>query len=450
MFDTFISYRRAGGSEVASRLYDFLRFKGFNPFYDITGMENGRFDEQLKARLIQSENYVLILSKNALDRCNEEGDWVRIEIATAIEYNLNIVVLEEEGFEYPKSLPDNIVAIKNYNVMFYSFQNLSNRLEELPSQLKLPVNEFAQMENVSLIGKPKISGKYITQYEDDYRGRIVIRKAPAELHKFGNRIWGETTFGGDHKWRMSARIYAKKRIAGIYRARGYLDNGFGTFYLELMPNGILDGYWSGYDNENNKVTTGRYLFRRISDDYSVRSAKVSDFGTITKIADEELGKDYITEDFLREILDEKESTFCVVAFNKKSNKVVGFGIGKKAEYEDILDITRSREIKELKFEKEIGFLKTIAVDNQHQKLGIGSMIVEKMMAILKEEGICSFISTAWKHAGIINIASVLEKHGFYNVLELPNYWYESSIKEGFMCPMCGNPCHCSCVIYIKI
>lgn len=48
MYDTFISYRRESGSEVAALIYENLSRKGFMPFYDKVGMESGRFDEQLE------------------------------------------------------------------------------------------------------------------------------------------------------------------------------------------------------------------------------------------------------------------------------------------------------------------------------------------------------------------------------------------------------------------
>ena len=62
MYDTFISYRRVGGDHIAARVYDYLRLKGYSPFYDITGMSAGRFDEQLLRHLSNSLNYILILS----------------------------------------------------------------------------------------------------------------------------------------------------------------------------------------------------------------------------------------------------------------------------------------------------------------------------------------------------------------------------------------------------
>ena len=44
-------------------------------------MENGRFDEQIRRNLINAINFVLILSKGALDRACNEGDWVAKEIS---------------------------------------------------------------------------------------------------------------------------------------------------------------------------------------------------------------------------------------------------------------------------------------------------------------------------------------------------------------------------------
>ena len=165
MYDTFISYRRAGGAEIAARLYDFLKLKGFDPFYDMTGMRAGRFDEQLRDRILQAENFILILSVGALDRCNELSDWVREEVKTAIDYNLNIVVFQEEGFKYPSDLPEEISSISMYQAILYDKTTVSARLEQLPAMLKYKNDRFASFETGKEISgrKIKFSGEYITR-----------------------------------------------------------------------------------------------------------------------------------------------------------------------------------------------------------------------------------------------------------------------------------------------
>lgn len=449
MHDTFISYRRDGGSEIAARIYDYLRLKKFNPFYDIVSMRMGRFDEQLRERLVQSENYILVLSKGALDRCNNEEDWLRMEIKTAIDYNLNIIVLKDECFEYPAELPEDIELITKYQTLDYNNKSINQVIDSLPALMKYS-QELDYSAGDVIPNKIKIAGTYITQYEDFIREKVVIRKAPAILHTFGNKLWGTTWFGSKQKWKITGRIYGKKRIAGIYRANGVLDAGFGTFYLELNQDNTLEGFWSGYDNANNAVTTGRYVFKRQLENFKLRFATIEDFASIISIADAQLGKDYVTEDFLNEIIDNGKSTFCKVLYNTKNDKIVGFCICKKIIREDLPSIVGDTKIKELLFEKEIGFIKTIAIDSAYKNQGFGSILIQESIKQLEKLGVSRFVSTAWKHAGIINIGSILERFGFVKHTELPNYWYESSIKEGFNCPQCGNPCHCSCVIYVKI
>lgn len=281
-------------------------------------------------------------------------------------------------------------------------------------------------------------------------GRTVVRKAPAVLHRFGNRIWGKTNFGGKRSWKINGRIYGRKRIVGTYRAKGYLDDGFGTLYLEQKPNGILDGYWSGYGNVLKNVLTGRYLFKRQSENFKIRDANKSDFASVIKMSDLELGKGYVTEVLLNEVLDESKSTFCLVAYDLKTKRIVGFGLGKKIKYTEIKDIFHGKDLPEFKFEDEIGFLKAFVVEESFQKIGIGTMLVNSVLSKLSLEGVQKFISPAKKSKGVVPIASIYEKNNFKIDREIPNYWNEGNINDDFICPVCGNPCHCSCVIYIKI
>jgi len=110
----FISYRRNGGEYLAGRIYDYLVAKGISVFYDVESLEAGKFNEQLYERIEECEHFILILPPNALDRCTEPMDWVRLEISKALELNKNIIPLMMPGFEFPDSLPEDIKEIANY------------------------------------------------------------------------------------------------------------------------------------------------------------------------------------------------------------------------------------------------------------------------------------------------------------------------------------------------
>lgn len=446
-YQTFISYRRKGGKEYAERLYDYLLDKNFSPFYDITGMEAGRFDEQIRLRLINAKNYILILSKGALDRVCEPDDWVRKEIQLAIENNLNIIVLQETGFVYPDLMPDDIINIKNYQVLEFDSRTFTKQFPVITSQLILQKDEFDTFD--PLDGRsPDLSGNYLTLYEDYDNGRKVIIKAPATLKVFCNHISGTTSFGSQ-KWKLSARLYKRKRIAGIYYARNVLDDGLGTFFLEVKSPSVLEGFWCGYDNVSRQISSGKYLFKKIYTDYSVREMKYSDFGQVIKIADAQLGKDYVTPQMLNGMLEESSTMRCDVVEDKGRGKVIGFSIYDIIDYDKVLELTRGSAVRELMYTKKIGYLKTIAIDRHFSGFGIASEVVKHSVEAMNRQGADSIISTAWKHGGVINIENVLKRNGFVQQREIANYWYEASIKENFMCPQCGNPCHCSCVIFIK-
>ena len=452
MFDTFISYRRAGGSAIAPRIYDYLRLKSYSPFYDINGMEAGRFDEQILFNIRNAQNFLLILSKGALDRCVNEDDWVRQEIATAIEFNLNIVVFIEEGFVYPDNLPDEIRVIKQYQAIEYSEISLSSRIEMLPAMLKYSANLVGVADYGKKIksNKIKISGEYMTSYEDYENERLVIKKAPAVLKQMGNRIWGKTWFGSEQEWKIKGRLYKNKRIAGIYYAKGCLDEGFGTFFLEIRSGNVYDGYWSGYDNANRKITTGHYIFKKKYTEYKIREGKSSDFPAIIRIANKQLGDDYMSKETLQGCIDKDSDKMLLVAVDDDSDSVIGFSICDLIDYDQLKKICFGKELKELMFEEKIGYIQTVAVMPQYNGLGVATEMIGESIKELKKRDVNCMVSTAWKHAGIINIEAILKKFNFTPVVEIPKYWYESSLKYGFKCPQCGNPCYCSCVVFTKI
>lgn len=134
--DAFISYRREGGIEFAARLHDRLRSLHYLSFLDIENMESGTFDTQLYRQIESCPNYILILSPNGLDRCQNEGDWLRKEIAHALKLQKNIVLILLPGFDFPEVLPEDIKNIKTYQGVQYFNWNFPQTVEKVISYLK--------------------------------------------------------------------------------------------------------------------------------------------------------------------------------------------------------------------------------------------------------------------------------------------------------------------------
>lgn len=105
-FDLFISYRRAGGYYAARLLYELLTRRGMNVFLDTERLGSGRFDENIYSVIEQCSAMIVVLSKGALDRREDEEDWVRREILKARQEqsrrSFKIIPALLEGASFPK------------------------------------------------------------------------------------------------------------------------------------------------------------------------------------------------------------------------------------------------------------------------------------------------------------------------------------------------------------
>jgi len=100
---------------MAILIRDRLASKGFNVFLDVESLNSGNFNTKLFQVIESCKDFIALLSANALDRCMNEGDWVRAEIAHAIKHNKNVVPIMLRGFEWPEHLPEDIADLPMKN-----------------------------------------------------------------------------------------------------------------------------------------------------------------------------------------------------------------------------------------------------------------------------------------------------------------------------------------------
>lgn len=115
--DVFISYRREGGRDIARCLQLALTARGAKCFFDLHDSRKGKFPEKINSAIEGAKYFVLLLTKgNTLDKCADPKDWVRQEIAYAIEKNVPIIPVVPS--DHPKRfsnvpLPRAIAAISD-------------------------------------------------------------------------------------------------------------------------------------------------------------------------------------------------------------------------------------------------------------------------------------------------------------------------------------------------
>jgi uncharacterized membrane protein len=95
----FISYRRKDIS-WALDVYQYLTYHQYDVFFDYTSIPSGDFERNIIGNIKARAHFLVILTPEALERCNEAGDWLRREIETALDEKRNIVPIFFDGFSF--------------------------------------------------------------------------------------------------------------------------------------------------------------------------------------------------------------------------------------------------------------------------------------------------------------------------------------------------------------
>ena len=111
----FISYRRNGGEVLAHLFYTKLSQEGYKVFLDVESLRSGKFNSALYEKIDECEDFLLILPPNALDRCNDPNDWLRLEIEHALKSKKNIIPIMMRNFIFPKELPETLKGLAYFN-----------------------------------------------------------------------------------------------------------------------------------------------------------------------------------------------------------------------------------------------------------------------------------------------------------------------------------------------
>ena len=125
-YDVFISYRRVGGRDVARILQLQLVQRGLRCFFDFDELQNGDFNEAIYDAIDRSKNFIVVLSNGALERCVNEGDWVRREIECALEKKINVVPVapNDAPRAYPAKLPPSLECLRKLQIAPLNMEDL--------------------------------------------------------------------------------------------------------------------------------------------------------------------------------------------------------------------------------------------------------------------------------------------------------------------------------------
>lgn len=98
--------------------------------------------------------------------------------------------------------------------------------------------------------------------------------------------------------------------------------------------------------------------------------------------------------------------------------------------------------------KKVGSFSTLCVHEKFQAQGLGQKLSHERINWLRSRNCQTVLGVSWVSGSPNNSSRVFEKVGFKKINELANFFVESSLKNPFICPTCGNPpCRCSAILY---
>ena len=146
----FISYRRADSAGYAGRIYDRLtaHFGEDAVFMDVDTIEAGiDFVEVLQNAVQSCDVLVALIGRRWLDSKDADGkrrldnpeDFVRVEIAAALERDIRVIPVLVDGVTIPRSteLPENLKPLARRNALQVNHHSFNADARRLISQLEL-------------------------------------------------------------------------------------------------------------------------------------------------------------------------------------------------------------------------------------------------------------------------------------------------------------------------
>ena len=155
MTNIFISYRRSDSQDFAGRLHDHLirKFSASEVFIDVDNIAPGEnFVEALEDRLDKTDVMLVVIGTNWLTATDEAGrrrldhpqDYVRQEIAKALEQEIEIIPVLSETATMPKTsdLPDELSALALRNGVWLRHNSFARDVQRLAKEIKEHAKRF--------------------------------------------------------------------------------------------------------------------------------------------------------------------------------------------------------------------------------------------------------------------------------------------------------------------
>lgn len=97
-----------------------------------------------------------------------------------------------------------------------------------------------------------------------------------------------------------------------------------------------------------------------------------------------------------------------------------------------------------------GWMETSSVREDLQGFGIGKALIEYRLAWLKKQNCARAVGVSWVSGLKHTSEHAFRATGFEQIDEVLGFYRASSVRLGFLCPVCGEPpCECAARLFAK-
>ncbi|MBL8162162.1 MAG: tetratricopeptide repeat protein [Anaerolineae bacterium] len=228
----FISYRREVSSYIARAVFMDLRTHGFDVFMDVESINAGEFGRAIQHQIAARAHFVVILGPGSVERCADEGDWLRHEIETALDHRRNIIPLLCDNFTFAGSE-----------------QHLTGRLAQLSSFNGLNIHHdyfdeaMTKLRTRFLVQPPDVPlAPLSTQEQRVIRETIAaVASQPAPTR---DELQAEALFRQGYAWQKdndfdkAISFYDQAIALNPQYTKAYYNRGLAHYYRKELPQAI--------------------------------------------------------------------------------------------------------------------------------------------------------------------------------------------------------------------
>jgi GNAT superfamily N-acetyltransferase len=163
------------------------------------------------------------------------------------------------------------------------------------------------------------------------------------------------------------------------------------------------------------------------------------------LLDKELGEGMYPSNRLER--DAADPTAVVWLAVERMGALVGAAVARLLIGEDVDYYLRfGRQVVDL-FRGSVGSFEAVAVDPSHRRAGIGRRLTEASLDWMADKGCTAAITIAWESGRPDASGPMFRRMGFLQGPTVSRFYTEESIRDGWICPVCGGPCVCAATLF---